>query len=79
MEPTYKEYYFAGLFMAILACIGCSVSLINLIPLMITFQFIEKANRHGMPQNLLRPLLLIFEIAISLTILTTVLYLSLKW
>lgn len=79
MESSYKEYYYASLFMAILACIGSSVSIINLIPLLITFQFIEKANQYGMPQNLSKSILLIFKTAISLTILTTILYLSLKW
>ncbi|UTY39024.1 hypothetical protein NMU03_15810 [Allocoprobacillus halotolerans] len=79
METTYKEYYFAGLMMAFIACVGCPFSLINLIPIAISYQLIQKASQHQIPKTLLKRLLMIFQIALALTFMTTILYLSFQW
>lgn len=42
MEYAYKEYYLGALTMSVIACIGSLLSVVNLIPLLITYQLIQK-------------------------------------
>lgn len=75
----YKEYYFSGLMMSIIACFGCPLSLINLIPLMSAYQLIQKAKEKNLPEKLYKRLSSLFYIAVTLTLMSTILYLSLQW
>ncbi len=44
-DMIYKEYYFSGLMMSIIACLGSPLSLINLIPLISAYQLFLKSKR----------------------------------
>ena len=74
MEYAYKEYYLGALTMSVIACIGSLLSVVNLIPLLITYQLIQKACHRGLPHSSYKILS-----TIMLTLLITVLYLSFQW
>ena len=78
-DMIYKEYYFSGLMMSIIACLGSPLSLINLIPLISTYQLIQKAKEKNLPDDLYKRLSFLFYIAVTLTLMSTFLYLSLQW
>ena len=79
MEYAHKEYYLGALTMSVIACIGSLLSVVNLIPLLITYQLIQKACHRGLPHSSYKILSTIFQTAIMLTLLITVLYLSFQW
>ena len=51
-DMIYKEYYFSGLMMSIISCLGSPLSLINLIPLISAYQLIQKAKEKNLPDDL---------------------------
>lgn len=79
MNETYKEYFYSGIMMSIIALMGSLLSIVNLIPLLIAYQCIQKARVYELPQSKYKILSGIFQTAIMLTLLLTIFYLSFQW
>ncbi len=79
MNETYKDYFYSGIMMSCIALIGSLLSIVNLIPLLIAYQCMQKAKNYELPQSQYKILSGIFQTAIMFTLLFTIFYLSFQW
>lgn len=77
-RKPFNDFTIATYAIAVLSLIGSLLSLFNVIPLMIGYQLLHEAKKHGMTKKQKTIALTLLETAMLLTLCITILYITLQ-
>lgn len=75
----HNDYKNAALCFSLLSLVGSFLSIINMIPLIITYQLLQEAKSRGISSFQEKFIYFLFQIAILLTICITLLYTNIQF
>lgn len=76
---TSHDFMKGAFLFSLLALVGSFLSIINAIPIMISYQFLHDARQQGLSQKHDKIISYILEFSLILTLCITILYFNIQW